>query len=419
MTIIQQIGKHAFAFGGEWREVDDDLDLVLDEIRANPGYHTLLESRGSKQIGLFAISTEIKKSSVYSFAAQLAASGANGIYVLPMQDGRIWYAAIRDGKVTPGTDRIDRDDDALRSIETMVMVAARSGEERAVYSPLEIRQSGWKVFDPKEVSRKPHSKPLRKNIRKSKAPVAIAAIAIIALSGGLGWWQFVKIPADKRKAQEAEELNRQNYVALLTQQLQGIPRDHAWVNLAFDLVTQHAPYFFAGYTLKEVVCNPGSCQAKYESVGDTPRSPGIFVESLGQASVNPSGLEAIVTIQVNAETVEVDDALLRSWPSGKEQIADRIGMLPTYAPHLVMERDPVEEDLSAMAGATPVGYRPIKRVTLSLRTKEAMEMHPSDLAAIADYWANSSFVPVSVTWTTGLAGAQSGWSIELVRIAGE
>lgn len=423
MSIIQRFGKRQFAFGLEWKEGGDDLDEVLDGVRDVEGaFYCLMQAgkRGSDPacVGLFRAPPKTS-GDLYSFAAAVAGTGNDGVYVMPIGDDKLWYVSIRESLVVPGTDRIDDKSTVLNSIQTQIALAERNGEIRKVFSPLEIRQSGWQVFDPKEVADRAKVKPLKKTKEASKGVAIAAVLGVFAVAGVAAWFFMFRGPSEAERAAQDAEAARQAYVANLTQQLTNLPSDHAWVNGAFDKVSALAPAFAAGYVQKEVNCQPLSCAVLYNVLKDSPYSPAELRATLGdQVSFDATGQVATYTIPVETPVVLVDDALLRAWPVSPNQTKERIGVLPIYAPNLSISRDPVEEDLSAMAGTIPPGYAPITRTVVALRLREPSALLEGDVASLSDFWANGGFVPTSLRWTSGLAGESPTWTAEFTRVSG-
>lgn len=423
MSIIQRFGKRQFAFGLEWKEGGDDLDDVLDAVRDTEGGLYCVMHAGKRRgdpscVGLFRAASATK-GEIYPFAAAVAKLGTDGIYVMPLGEDKLWYVSIRDSLVVAGTDRIDDKSTALNSIQTQVALAERNGEIRKVFSPIEIRQTGWQVFDPQEVAQRAKVSPLKRSKEASKGAAIAAILIIFAIAGAAGWWFFLRGPSEAEKAAQAAEDARQAYVANLTQQLTNLPSDHAWVNLAYDRVADLAPSFEAGYVKEEVNCQPGSCVVRYGVLSDSAFSPETLREVLGDGlTLDPTGQIGTLNVPVPTQTVIVDDALLRAWPVSPNQTRERLGMLPIYAPNLAISREPIEEDLSAAAGSLPPGYVPITRTVVAVRLREPNLLLESDLAAIADYWANGGFVPTSLRWTSGLQGEAPTWSAEFTRVSG-
>jgi hypothetical protein len=422
VAIVVPFGKKQFAVGGEWKEASEDIGEVIDGAKEVDGgfYHVI--SAGKKKsdagcVGSFTFEEKVK-APVFSLAALVASVGADGIYVIPMPDARLWYVSIREGMVVTGTDRVDDAESALNAISTIVTISERSGEERKVFAPIEIRRPGWSVIEVKELLSRGKVKPLVANTEASPAVAIAAVVGVFAVAGALGWWFFFKGPSEAEKAAEQAEAARQAYVAMIQQQVANLPSDHAWVNRAYARVMQAAPAFVAGYALKQARCVPGSCTMSYEVAPDAPFAPDVIRQTLGSGvTVDLTGRAAAFTIQVDTPMVLVDDPLIRSWPVSKNETLARIGMLPVYAPNLAIERDPVEEDLSAAAGSLPPGYSPIVRTVVPLRVREPDFLMPADVAALADFWANSGFVPTSLTWTFGF-GEAPRWSAEFTRVSG-
>lgn len=422
MSIIQRFGKRQFAFGLEWKEGGDDLDDVLDAVRDTEGGLYCVMHAGKRRgdpscVGLFRAASATK-GEIYPFAAAVAKLGTDGIYVMPLGEDKLWYVSIRDSLVVAGTDRIDDKSTVLNSIQTQVALAERNGEVRKIFSPLEIRQTGWQVFDPVEVADRAKVKALKKTKEASPAAAIAIVVGVLALASA-AWWFFFRGASEAEQAAEQAEAARQAYVANLTQQLANLPSDHAWVNGAYSLVERSAPAVAAGYVQKEVTCVPLSCSVIYNVLKDSPYSPAELRSMLGDAvTFDTTGQVATYTVQVPTPIVSVDDTLLRAWPVSPNQTKERIGMLPLYAPNLALATDPVEEDLSAAAGTVPPGYLPITRTVVSVRLRESGLLLASDVAAISDFWANGGFVPTSLRWTTGITGEAPTWTAEFVRVSG-
>jgi len=423
VSIVKTIGKRQFAFGGEWKSASDDFDDVLDAVKETDGafFHVISlgkPGRSPSCVGSFTFEGA-QKGAIHSFAALVAKAGQDGVYVLPMDDDRLWYVSIRDGLVVSGTDRIEDQENAHNAISTIVALAERNGEVRKVYSPMEIRQSGWAVFDPKELAERSKILPLESASKTSVGAALAAVIAVFVVFGVAGWWFFLKGPSEAEKAAEAAEAARQAYVANLTQQLTNLPSDHAWVNRAYLAVHERANAYIGGYVLTEVRCSPGNCLALYEAPAENAFSPGLMKASIPEGlTFDPTGRAATLNIPLETPYVLVDDNLLRAWPVTPDQTIERIGMLPIYAPNLALTRDPVPEDLSAAAGSAPPGYSPIFRTVVSVRVRNPAPLMAADLASLSDFWANGGFVPTSVQWTLGFNGEQSTWSAEFTRISG-
>ena len=423
MAHIQKIGKKACAFGLRWIDVlDGDLDDTL--LAGRPGKDALLAqtpARAKKKevakIGLLEPTDPIK-GKVWSFAAIAAEAGNDGIYVLRLDDGRYWYAVVDRRNVGSGQEVIGSRDQVIEAVEANVALAMRISETRRVYANVALDDAIESAyFDPVALVNASKTSPLRVLAGASTPFVAVVAI-LLAVFAAAGWWLFLRGPSAAEQAAASAEAARQAYIGTITSQLEGLPTDHAWVNTAFAKANR-SPAFVAGYAKQSVQCSPASCTITYTVERDGAYAPELLRAQVGEGlSIAPGGLAAAVNLPLSTPTVMLDESLIRSWPVLPDQTMERVGMLPIYAPMMVMERDVVVEDLSAMAGVVPEGFMPINRTVIALRVSDSSPLLAADLAALADFWSNGGFVPTSVRWVTGLAGEPPAWSIEFTRISG-
>ncbi len=425
---LETIGKRTFAFGLSWRDAGGDADDLIEAevVKGGNPYVSVLGNQDVVGFGTLDAAAAAKPpKEIFSFAALCASAGDEGIYVIPLSNGRWWYTSVRNGLVVPGTDRADSMDgvlDAIANIVAASSAASETGESVKVYSPIEIRQVGWNVFDPIAFERAAKIKPLKLMKKSSGQSLTIAAAVMVsALVGVAGWWFFLKGPSDAEQAAMDAEAIRQAYVGSVTQTLSSIPFDHAWVNIAFRMVEDQAPAFAHGYTKTEASCQPASCSVLFEAAQNSPFSPTEFQLSLGGSAVTISedGSGASYSIAIATPTIVVDDSLIRAWPVLPDQLVDRLGVFPIYAADVSVTQGPTMEDLSTSLGGAPPGYRPIQRVTFVISPRGGGMLTSDRLSALSDFWANAGFVPASFRWTSGLAGGTETWQIEFVRISGQ
>lgn len=423
--MIQRIGKSQFVFGMDWRDASSDFEDALESAReVEGGWYAVVRAgkRASDPACVGVFRPEGKpKGALLSFAAALAATGNDGLYILPMPDGRLWSANIRAGLVLQGADRIGDRDEVLRAVSDLLALSGRGGDPLKVFSPLEIRQPGWQVFDPAEIARTTRVKPLRPNAADAGPLVkAVAALAVVGVILGAGWWFFMRGPSAAEQAAMDAEAARQAYEAMMQQHLSGLPDNPEWIVRAFADVSAEAPGWIGGYVLQQARCTPTGCQAIYAADARQAHSPGLLRDRLGAQRVtfDATGRLATLSVPVVVGFQPVDSARIKDWPVLPDQVKERLAMMGTYLPGIVLQADPVPEDVSAQAGALPVGYRSITRTVLSLRPLESQALLWPELATMVDYWGLSGFVLTSVQWSHGFGDEPATWSAEFTRVSG-
>lgn len=421
------LGKRRYVFGLKWAEAHErkPASVVREALDAgSKGIFTSLrnedDDRAVVGYGDLQALQDTGKGALYSYAAALAASGTDGIYVAPVDDGRLWYVVIAHGLPVPETDVTLELAEGLTAVQSMratfglPVLVAEGGE-------LGIEPDDW--FDPLGLVEHVKLAPLR---RSGGAGNAIGAVVLIAVLGCVAfgaWWLFLrKSEVDVDAAADAQalaEAQRASYLASVRAAVAAHPLDTRWVVDAYADATRAYPGGIGGWRLDGVTCSPGTCIANYSAVEDRPRALAPMQERFGAANVvmleDQKSLMVSRTVPTGSVAVEWSDNQVlapRHWPRPASDVLGRLGL---YFAKIEADGQVGVEDLGATMMPPPEA-RPLLREKVAIKQAEALD--PIRLKGLVVYFGEEGFAPANLAFSTGTGGVSPAWRMEFVRLGG-
>ena len=413
---VQTIGGRKFAIGLKW--VEAASKSYAGEVRQEVGdsaatatvYYVGLQSASAFAVGFSSTGEKLGKQ-VYSYAATLAAAGSDGVYIADGGDGEWWFVVIHGGMVVPGTDRFDKPD-AVRRIATGFANSLNlnyfAGE--GISLPTSSKAFGWEDAisgaKPIQMSR------LSKGLRLGPL-IGIAAVVIVAA----GVWMFVIHPKPKQTPEQQREEMRKAYVTAVQQALSSYPVSNDWVDKAYSMAKAFPPVL-AGWTLDEVQCKPGSCEATYKvKAAADPRATEPFTERFGKQAVaiSQKATSLKVTGRFPAQMFAVTATSINGLPPPPVEITDWTGLLPLHVAFGHIQGSTSIQNLAQSKGGAAVGFSPLVEDQVAVSGTGYLD--PSQLQAVMAWGMHGGFRAASMQWHSGFT-ANGGWRIGLMRIHG-
>lgn len=421
MVQIESLGKYRFAWGLTWVSVEATAPAKAARQRLDPGSEWLYTGHQSEDgrlaFGYTQRPKDVGKGKLYSYAQALAQVAEPGIYVAPLDGGRIWYTVITQGAVAPDTDAIEPAEAALIQVEGLreafrLPVLVAHGFEVGIHPDQD--------FDPGIVLAADLT-PLSSLGGVGKAKQLLTLGVLAALVGGMGYWMFgpeEPVAFDNSAAVEAEQ-TRLNYLAGVQSELATIPRDAGWVAAAARKTFAELPEVYAGWNLREVACLATGCRGIYQPVEDAPFSLSALEASFPEGRVvrGDAGAEVAVLVPLDvAVGLDWGDDMIESGFTHGQHITDVIGSLPTRVPGVSMNSNVQREELHVQLSA-PAHFAPLVKEQFSVSGQGRMD--PSRVNHAAAAFARAGFAPIGISYTTGVGSTQAGWAMALVRVSGE
>ncbi len=423
---VERIGKQQYAFGMTWsdsgaarpksREAKAQ-HVALDPAGSARYYYCVIAANGRYSLGGGTVAGKLS-GAVYSYAATLAAGRVDGIYVAPVDDGKLWFCVVRGGIVTPETDVIEDTEKVLASIDGYRALLNFDAKSTFAAEGVAIR-GGAEPFDP--VAAVAHIKrPVALRLLGSKvslAPFAVAAAVVIA--GVIGYKMY---QAHKAKAEHLIVTAQQRQQAIQAYQtsaraaLSTYPQNPTWPVAAWRELTDPMPVFLAGWQMKSTDCTLAGCDATYAHAGSGADAVAPFTNLFGKQAVmvdsNGDALKVRLTFPGN-HPVDVNDALLHNPPPGGMPILDWIGLTPVHLPGLHGRPTVLATNLAA-GGGSQVGYPTFMVDTVTAKGNTSID---TVIDSAIQWGADGSFRVTKFEFTPGVGTSDApSWTITLARI---
>lgn len=408
---VEKLGKHRFALGLDWKRVEKDGSVkeTLGAYAPERGgfWYATSKSEASTAVGF---TTHAMKGRVASFAATLASTAEDGIYVAQMDDGSVWYCVVTNHMVEPGTDRILAEHEARESVRGL-----QSGLDLTVYSFGDFLP-GTLPFDPTSAIAK--AKPVWIKRHSSAASEAVGAAALLAVGGALmfgGWKLFLAPPPPADYGLTPEEI-RANYLGSVRGFLPQIPESPLWPTEALVRTRAAFPAFRAGWALEEVQCDPMHCQAAFAPVHGSPWRSAAELGGAGlSVALNAEGTAASAAIPVSVPLRDFSDEDLLYPTPPQRAAAEAVGTFGLRYVGAVVDGAPQRVSVEEMIGTQPpMDALPLIIESVFLRSDKVPEEW--QVRQMTAYWAAEGFRATRIEFSHGYGAMPSAWRMELKRI---
>lgn len=414
---IETLGKRRFAFDLAWNDNfgDDAKESLRDAYgEGTPVVYTLIEGKDGEEILGSARITGKLKGSIYPYAAALASTGRDGIYVARPAAGQLWYVVINSGQVVPGTDRSLDEADALDALDTL-----RSG-----YPELVIYTAGVEMLDGRDFTldaavASAKVKPMKRLATENPVVGLIVLGLVLAAVGYGGWYLFLRKEEVKVDSAAEQARLRQLYVQKAQGAVSTVPQDPAWVLNAFDVARGSFPESISGWSLEGVTCQPAACTANYalpKDVSGYALTP--IWDRFGKETVSLMGDKRSLSVTrklAQPKMLSYTEVDVFQPPKTGARVIDTIGRLGMLFDNVTVDGDYKTENLNESLQA-PIGTAPLMRETFALRQDE--QLTEIRLKGLASYLSYAQFVATSLSFSTGSGSITPAWRVEWVRVHG-
>lgn len=420
-----RIGKRTYAFELEWLDLGGRpaSEVIREHLDGGQQAQYVVLTRPvagakkKKQVpGVAGYFEGERKGKIFSYAAALAATFKDGIFVAPTEAGRLWYLVVNDGQVVPETDRSLERDDALRMIDVLRVTY----DQLTVYAVDGTGVPDAREFDPERAISKAKVEALRPVVA-SQAKGIFAIIAVLGITGAL-YWATSKPAAPDAAAQF--ESQRVAFVQSAKEAMAALPDDPNWVVFAVARAKTAFPDEVAGWRSEGVKCTPTNCTGTYvlpqsgSGFGYTPLEERFGV---GMVKLLPDGrsLEAMIPLQLPVR--DVPEEAIMAPASNVVPMLDLMGAVPLRFYGVGVDSKTDVAALNEQLGA-PAGLPVLTRETFAtLKTSDETGGGRLDLLSLkgqAQLMASGGFVAATVAYSDGAGTIPVLWKVEWTRIRG-
>lgn len=415
---IGSLGKKRYAFGLNWVEAQDAKphELVRDALEGGAGVYAVVTNSEKQSVVGYAPLVEAFKGRVISYAAALAALGQDGVYIAPVED-EVWYVAISDGLVVPGTDQTLPAPEAMTAIGNM---KALFGLPLIVVDGVELPFAADRTFDAERAVANIKSGVLRRigggNANLGKVIFLVVAASALAFGG---WYKFLRkadVMHDDGAAMAAQVKGA--YLTEMRRHVQALPIDPSWASRAHALSMASFPSVIAGWRQEGVMCQPTQCVATYALMGTAPFAVSPLHDRFGADAVALLGDRRSLTVTMGlppTEMAEWPDDVLLAPPGAAVPVLDAAGLVPLHFDGAIIDGAIATVNVSASITAPP-GASVLYSDKLAVRQGAALD--GVRLRLLSAYFANAGFAPTSIAFSGGVGATPAGWRIELFRLHG-
>lgn len=416
---IAVLGKRRYAFGLSWCQHDGQglSEFVRDKLGEGTAgvYCHMAGAAGDKDGGSAAYGPHNGKGRVYSYAQALASCAEDGIYVAPMEGGQIWYLALAEGRVLPGSDRCL---DAADAPDTVLALASTLGLRVYVADGVEDIVPSAARFDPVGAVKQSKAKALKRvAATSSQLAGALFLAAVVGCVGVAGWYLFHEETHEVDPA-VAAALVRSTYLKAVKTELQTYPANNRWLARAYGRAQVVFPEFATGWGLDGITCTPSQCRAVYSLPTDGAFAISPIYDLFGKSTVtlleDNKSLMVIDQLEPDYESFS-EQSILNLQPAPMHGL-DVVGRLGLYFSGLQVEKGLQTSPLISGI-ARPPGAPEISRQQIVVGALNFLE--PATLKGLTEYMEPGQFRASSLSYSTGSSSVATAWKIEWQRITTE
>lgn len=430
---IGTLGKRRFAYGLTWTDVVDDKPIavareaaIAERDKTGEGgkkppsivYAVTVSDQGERTVGFQRLSEapQAKKGKLYSYAAAVAATGNDGVYVAPIDDENVWYVAVSGGMVIASTD-VERD--RATGVSQVRNLAVAMDLPIYVAHGFDLGIPDADTFDSEQIVEGVKIRPLSRDGADSPVAVAVAALVFLGVVGA--GWHFTRpeVPMVFDNTAELEAQRKQNYLMAARSELGSAPGAGDWLIASHDSARQLFPSVIAGWTLNNVSCEPGRCSAQYEAGGSPIAFLAVMHERFGPGAVgepDPGGRTVVVTqaLPTPAGVDYTDEQIMQPhvWPAHP---FDTLNLLGLRFPGVVVDGAYRDESMGEQLGA-PADAAPLHRVRVAVKQLGAPDS--AVLKSVVSHFGSDGYTPLALQFSTGAGNAPATWRIEFSRVGG-
>lgn len=428
---VEWIGKRQYAFGLTWVESTrrpgkaeiKAQRLALDPLGRARCHICICSAAGRFTLGA-GISDKPLRGTVYSYAATLASTHPDGLYVAKVDDDHLWYCVISGGLVTPETDVIGGNQDILSRIESLRTLLHL--EPSAIFASEDIDiEGGSQPFDPAsavQAVRKPVALRVSTTGLSLMPFLVVGAVLLVGTAGDIVWKKYEASKAQQSMSAAQRQQLIQSYHNAVQGALVNYPSNPSWAQAAWQTANVELPPYMAGFHLDTIQCIPSGCDGSYvrsQQVIAFAISPFTDRFGVSAVSIDPQGNAIKVHLALKNPPFVVDDALLHR-PPAKNPVAllDWLGRTPLHVVGISERPTMLVSDLASANGGTQVGYPAFVSESVELKGNSPMA---SALPALQEWASSAGFRITRMESKTPYGGgseATGNWDIAVQRIHG-
>lgn len=355
--------------------------------------------------GAIGLGDQTPPKGAVSLAAVVAAQG-DGVFAMPVGDGRVWYAAVQGGEIVPGTDVVLPFEDAVNALYGLHAL-----------NRLPVFWAGSEALPGLDTQPLALDALLKRKVGAIKGATTGGngvggVVFLLAVVGGIGFaaWKFLlpHEPSPEEIAiQQAQERQARinDYLNQMDAAMADKPASNLWLDAAWRASSRFVPAL-GGWMLEGYACEPTKCVATYKA--KELRLAGPAIEAFGAKAISfaEGGNTMLVTIQLpKLEGQRWARALTERPPLFDRPLLDVLGGLPLFVDAKV---DPAASKTTPIAVSAPtdLGFTQVVEDRVALVSQYASA---PIILGIASRLADAGFI------ADKLAVKGDTWRLEVAR----